>query len=246
MFVDVHAHLDFPDFENDLAELLSQCKKQAISTIIVNGVDPASNRKILALSNTYPLIKPAFGFYPTHIEEESDEVIDQELQWIEANKPLAIGEVGLDKKEPKNFERQVFYFKKIILLAKKMNIPLIVHSRKAERETIDLLTELHAKKVVMHCFSGKKSLYKEIIEQGWSFSIPSLVSRVEQFQQLVMATPTNQLLTETDSPFLSPTKDERNSPLTIPQAVAVIAGLKKMDTTSMEELIFQNFQRLFL
>ena len=159
------------------------------------------------------------------------------------DKLLFIGEVGLDYAQTKDKEQQET-FQKMISLAEKLKKSLVVHSRKAEQEAVAMLESSKAKKVIMHCFSGNFSLIKKIEDNGWHFSIPTNIVRSTHFQELVRKVDINQLLTETDSPFLSPYPRKRNEPSFVIEAVKKIAEIKGMDIIEVENNLFMNFQRL--
>tara|TARA_Y100000310_G_C20684209_1_gene817958 strand:+ start:724 stop:1467 length:744 start_codon:yes stop_codon:yes gene_type:complete len=245
MLVDVHTHLDFPEFKKDLDEVILRAKSLGFVTLITNGTDPKSNREIIELSKVYDIVKPALGMYPSTSIELSDEEIKKELDFIEKTKPIAIGEVGLDNYRVKNLKKQKEVLTKIVKLAIKLDIPLIVHSRKAEEETINLLENLNAKKVVMHCFSGNSNLTERAAKNGWMFSVPAIVIKSKTYRKLAKRVPLNQILTETDSPFLSPVEGERNEPSNIKKAIKKIAELKEITSEELEKIIYANFQRMF-
>ncbi len=247
IIIDAHAHLNFNEFKDDLDEVLDRAKEVGVKAIICNGINKQSNREILELAKKHPIIKPSLGFYPCDCDKLELDEIQEEIEFIKKNNPIAIGEVGLDKKFDNDFEKQKIYFEKFINLAIELDIPIIVHSRKAEIECIEMLKAANAKKVIMHCFSGKKKLVQEVIDNGWHLSIPSNVIRSEQFQTMVDICPLRQLLTETDSPFMSPKKDvSRNEPSFLIDAIKKIAEIKKMDEIELGNIIFSNYQRLFL
>jgi len=247
MLVDVHAHLDMDEFKNDLDKVIKNAEKQDLKIIVANGIDVSSNRQVLKLAKKYDIVKPALGLYPNDAIKMTDVEFNSELKFIEQNKPVAIGEIGLDYKEEVNKERMKACFEKQIKLAKKLNIPVIVHSRKAELDVIDLLESFTYDKVIMHCFSGKKNLVDRVINNKWCFSIPAIILRLNHFQMIVEKTPVTQLLTETDSPFLSPYPNvPRNEPSFVIESLQKIAEIKNMTTEDMANQIFMNFQRLFL
>ncbi|MFH1769950.1 MAG: TatD family hydrolase [archaeon] len=248
MLVDVHAHLEFENYDEDRDEVIEKNKEAGVVAIVCNGTSPKGNRKVLEISEKYDIIKAAFGFYPIECETAADGEVDEEIDFIRENKNkiIAIGEVGLDKKHDENFEKQKECFVKFIELSKELNKPIIVHSRQAEIETIELLEKHGAKKVVMHCFSGKRRLIEMIIKNGWCVSIPANVGRNQQFQGMVDMCPLKQLLTETDSPFLvHDATIERNEPRFIAESLKVIAEIKGLEVEEMEKIIYSNYQRLF-
>ena len=261
--IDIHAHLESSQFKKDLKETINRAKKSGVTTIINSGVNPETNRKTLELSKKYNIIKSSFGIYPIdaivkEIESGKENFprgikpfeVDRELDWIEKhrNNCVAIGEVGLDynwQEFTKHKNSQIKNFEKTITLAKKIEKPLIIHSRKAELDAIAILEKHQCKNVVMHCFNGKKSLIKRGIENGWLFSVPPVITRLEHFKMLVKMVPLKQLLTETDSPYLSPVAETRNEPANIAITIKEIAKIKNLDEEKIAEQIFNNAKKIF-
>ena len=253
--VDVHAHMDMSPLLEDIEGVASRAKAAGVKAIIANGVGPESNRRVLDLAAKYPAIKPALGLYPTDVHDMSEEEVDAEIKFILSQENvIAFGEVGLDKKWSEEdapraeelFAKQEGVFRNVIKAAVKAKLPLIIHSRKAEAEVIDILEELGAKKVVMHCFMGKKRFVQRIIDNGWFFSIPCVVTKLEQTQELVRKTPLKQLLTETDAPYLAPAgKEFPNESANIVESLKIMADIKKMEVNELADQLFMNYQRLF-
>lgn len=241
MFIDVHTHLTDKAFDTDRKEVI---ERSGCVALINNGYSAADNRATLALAKKYPLVKKAFGLHPDQAWNLSEKEVDEEIVWIRKHKPVGIGEIGLDFLY-ENHEKQITAFKKFISLALELDLPMIVHSRKAEKEVLDVLEDMHAKKVILHCFSGKLKLVDRAEKLGYFFSIPCIVVHSLHFQELVKRVSITKLLTETDAPFLSPIKGERNEPKYIPKTVAKIAEVKGMDEKEVENSIFANYQRLF-
>jgi len=193
--VDVHCHLDDSRFENDLDAVIKRAKENNLSLIITAGTNKRTNRKILEIAKKDEIIKPSFGAYPVDaIAEKLDDLnddshrhiekfsLDEELKWIEDNKDkcIAIGELGLDFKvlPESTFALQEEAFQKIIDLAKKINKPLIIHSRKAESKVIEMLEKNNFSRVNMHCFSAKKALIRKCVENGYFLSVPPVITRL--------------------------------------------------------------------
>ncbi len=265
-YIDVHAHLETTRFEKDLDEVIKRCRDNEV--VVINaGVNASTNRTILEMKEKYPdVVKISFGLYP--IDALSKEIetsdgdfvrdiesfdVDEELAWIKDHKDecVAIGEIGLDynyeeiKSSEELREKQKETFRKILDVAKEIDKPVIIHSRKAEADAIEVLEEKNMKKVVMHCFSGKKSLIKKCIEYGWFLSVPPVITRLEHFKMLVEMTPIEQLLTETDSPYLSPVAGERNEPINVMVTVKEIAKIKGLKEEEVREKILVNARGLF-
>ena len=227
LLVDIHAHLDHSRFKGDLDEVINRAKEVGVKAIITSGVNVTTNRLILKIAEKYDIVKCSFGLYPIDAlakELEAGEAdgfvrdtepidVDAELEWIRENKDkcVAVGECGLDYNwvTGKNKEQQMI-FQKVISAVEKMGKPIIVHSRKAELDAIEMLESSKLKKVVMHCFSARKSLIQRAADNGWSFSVPPIITRLQHFQTLAEMVNINQLLTETDAPYLSPFPGQRN------------------------------------
>lgn len=245
--IDVHAHLDHACFEKDLDEVIERFEKADGKFIISSGVNPVSNKKVLEISKKYDVVKCSFGMYPAG---NFDEDINAEINWIKkhADDCVAIGEIGLDcdndeRKAEEEMQKELF--KKMLGLAKKMGKPVVIHSRKAELDAIGILEEMKMKNVIMHCFCGKKSLIRRCVDNGWSFSVPTVITRLEHFKMLVEMVSLEHLLTETDAPYLSPIVGERNESANIAVTIKIIAEIKGLSEERVTEQIFINVKRLF-
>ena len=245
MYVDVHAHIDLC---KDIDAVIHNASRVGMKSIIVNGLNHENNQKVLDLSKKYPLVQPSFGLYPTDADKATEEEIEKTFAQIKKNKKeiIAIGEIGLDLKWLTELKKQQAVFMDILDLSKKVHKPVIVHSRKAELQVVESLQSSSVKKVVMHCFGGKKSIAKKGIDEGYSFSIPSHVVHDHHFQQLVDMIPLNQIMTETDSPYLSPVPGTENEPANVVLGVRKIAELKKIEEEECAKIIYMNYQKMFL
>lgn len=257
LLIDIHAHLDHQLLIGKIGEIIGRAKNAGIRRIITNGINPETNRISLGLSKKYGIVECAMGLYPRNILKKDIEKgsyplkhvdfdVDEEIEFIRKNKKsiAAIGEVGLDFSDSENKE-QIEDFGKIIRLAEELEKPIIVHSRKAEQKCIEMLESSDLKKVVMHCFCGKKSLVKRIVDNGWFLTAPTIVVRSQQFQEIAKNTPISQLFCETDSPYLSPFKEQMNEPAYVIESYNKIAEIKNMDLSEVINNIYMNWQRIF-
>src|SRR3989338_2409349 len=263
--IDVHCHLTNDYLKEKLDEVMKRAEKAGLKAIIVSGVNPEANREVLALAKRYPkLIKASLGIYPIDalgIQPEGAGMahhkgpidLEKEFKFIEQNldKVTCIGEVGMDfhwADKEKTYAQQAENFRKIIRFAIKIKKPLVIHSRKAEEECLQILEEEIKNKeipVIQHCFSGRKSLMSKGAELGHYFSIPPCIIKSSNFQTLVKKVPMTQLLTETDSPWLSPNKDQMNEPAFVIESIKQIAEVKGISEKEVAEQIWKNYQKIF-
>ena len=174
--VDVHAHFTYKNFNKDIDKVIKNMKSAGVSKVISNGLSFEDNKNVLKLSKKYDIVDAALGLYPTEAGTISNKDLDKILNQIEENKEkiVAIGEVGLDyywTKEDTKKQRQKEVLSKIIKLANKINKPLIVHSRNAESDTVEVMKSAKVP-VIMHCFCGNLEATEKANKYGYYFSIP--------------------------------------------------------------------------
>lgn len=260
MLVDVHTHLTHEKFAHDLTEVLTRCQDQ-MGAIVVNGLNPASNRQILELQSSWPVVKAALGIYPLdgicHLEsslpfpiEKFD--VDSEIQFIHekarAKEITAIGECGLDAYwvGEETFKEQERVFIKLIEIALEQDLPLIIHTRKRERRAMEILAAHQVTRVNFHCYGGRSKWALSAAEaHGWYFSIPANAHKNELFQKLLRHLPLDRILTETDAPYLAPEKGERNEPINVQQTIGLLGQLRGLEPEEAKARVWQNYQRLF-
>lgn len=248
MFIDCHCHLDHFS-EKKIKKIIGNARSAGVSAILSAGTNVASNRKVLGLVKEYSEVLACLGVYPLDALKMSDDKLDKEIDFIRENRGdmVGIGEVGMDFKETDERDRQEKNFRKFISLAMELDKPVIVHSRKAERECIEVLESMGATRVVMHCFSGKLSLVTRILDNGWYLTIPANVTRSRHFQEIVGMAPLSQLLCETDSPYLHPLGADggENEPANVVESYKKIAEIKGIGIKECEKEIDKNYTKLF-
>ena len=246
MIIDTHAHYDDEAFEQDRDILLGGFPEQGIEKVINSGASVASSREGLRLSQRWPSVYCALGVHPNELAELTDEILE-EFQLLSAEpKVVAIGEIGLEYhyEEPPR-EIQALWFRKQIALAKRVGLPIIVHSRDAVQDTLDIIRETDAAEVggVIHCFSAGPEIAECYVRLGFYLGIGGVVSfkNGKKLKEVVREMPLERLLLETDSPYLSPEphRGKRNSSLNLPYVAAEIAALKGI---SPEEVIRQTHE----
>ena len=256
-FIDIHSHLDHPLLFDKLDEIISRAISAGVRHVITNGINPKTNRMCLEISKKYEIVKCGMGIYPRDsLKKESSEGnykidvsdfdIDDEINFIRCNKDkiAAISEVGLDFVHGESKE-QISDFEKMISLSKELGLAIVIHSRKAEQRCIEFLEANGARKVIMHCFCGKKSLVKRIADNGWFLTIPTIAVRSYQFQDIAKSVPLAQLFCETDSPYLSPYKEMQNEPSFVVESYRKIAQIKGMELKDVADEIYKNWEKVF-
>ncbi|MFH0861550.1 MAG: TatD family hydrolase [Candidatus Altiarchaeota archaeon] len=224
MLVDVHCHLDFPQFDGDRDEVVGR----ANDILIVNStVDPDSVRKGLDLADKYPNVRCMLGVSASELDGEK---FQRMMELITENRKLivGVGEAGLDyhwvKDEPgKAIERE--HFIRVADLSLELGLPLLVHSRDAEADCINILRERKVR-AIMHCFSGNLMEAFEAVESGCLISIPANVTHSRGRQELAKSLPIESLVLETDAPYLPPVRGGRSEPSDVRRGCEKIAELR--------------------
>ena len=252
MIFETHAHYDDKAFDEDRENLLPELYQNGITTIINVSSDLASIKRTLSLAEKYPYIYGAVGVHPSDSGELTEETFLELTKVCRHEKVVAVGEIGLDYywQEPEK-EIQKKWFERQLLLAQEVSLPVIIHSREAAKDTLDMMRALHAEKSggVIHCFSYSKEMAAEFLKLGYYFGIGGVVTfqNAKKLREAVAYIPIDKILLETDSPYLAPVpnRGKRNNSGNIPYIAQELAQIKGV---SYEEIIAatrQNSERLF-
>lgn len=252
MIFETHAHYDDKAFDEDRGNLLSELYQNGITTIINVSSDLASIKRTLSLAEKYPYIYGAVGVHPSDSGELTEETFLELTKACQHEKVVAVGEIGLDYywQEPEK-EIQKKWFERQLLLAQEVSLPVIIHSREAAKDTLDMMRALHAEKSggVIHCFSYSKEMAAEFLKLDYYFGIGGVVTfqNAKKLREVVAYLPIDKILLETDSPYLAPVpnRGKRNNSGNIPYIAQELAQIKGV---SYEEIIAatrQNSERLF-
>ena len=247
MIIDTHCHVYSSEMEN-AEEIIRQASENGIH-LILNGTDPLSNLEVLELSSKYDNVHAALGYFYTFADEITDDdicILDKQLE--NAN-VIAVGEIGIDYYHGKdNRDSQIALFEKMLELAEKHNLPVIVHSRKAMQDTFDILKS-HDVTGSLHCYQGSAEMAAEFIKLGFYIGIGGPVTHTNnrKTKEVVKRIDINHILLETDSPYLSPQekRGEENTPLNIRYVIGKIAEELNLSEESVIEITGQNAKRLF-
>lgn len=252
MFIDTHVHLNNKDILNHLEEVVTEARNEGVNHFIIVGYDLYTSRLAISLSEKIKGSFAAVGFHPTEIKNYTDKEYDELEQMAKHEKVVAIGEVGYDFHwNTTTKEEQEIAFIRQIEIAKKHNLPLIIHSRDAHQITFDTLKKHEAKKVggIMHSYSGSSSLAKEYIKLNFSFGIsgPVTFKNGKSMKEVVRDIDSKYLVSETDSPYLTPHpyRGSENGPKYIPLIVSEMATIKGITVLEMAKNIKDNVKRIF-
>jgi len=263
MLHDVHAHLTHPRLRADEAAILDRAAVAGVTTIVSNGLNPSDNQAVLDLAARAPIVRPALGLYPVDAvlpemlalgidyEREDTPLVpgDDAVAWVcdNVDSAYAIGEIGLDGYwVPEDlWELQERHFRALVRLAIRADKAMIIHTRKRERRALEVLIEEGATRVDWHCFGGKLKLARQIAEAGHRLSIPANVRKSESFTRMVQTLPRDQILLETDCPYLGPERGVRNEPANVAGTAAFIAEQWREPERFVHERLAENFRALF-
>ena len=204
LIIDTHAHYDDEKFDGVRDELLIELHQNGVDKIITCAVDGVSAKKVLILAEKYDFIYAAVGIHPENLESKTG--VEEIKDLASHKKCVAIGEIGLDYYwTSENKDQQKRIFESQVILAKELNLPVIVHDREAHADTLEILKR-HKPKGVLHCFSGSIEMAKEIIKLGMYIGIGGVVTfkNAKRMPEVIRAVPTDRLLLETDCPYLAP------------------------------------------
>ncbi len=232
MIFDTHAHYDDDQFQEDRDALLRTMKENGVGTIVNVGASLEGCKDAVELAHAYDFVYAAVGVHPDHAGELNDETFAKLEQWCQDKKVVAVGEIGLDyhwDEYPREVQKQ--WFIKQLELAKKLELPVNIHSRDAAEDTFQIMKE-HAKgiKGIIHCFSGSKELALEYVKLGFLIGVGGVVTfkNGKKLKQVVEAIPLTSIVLETDCPYLAPepNRGKRNQSAYIRYVAEEIARIK--------------------
>ncbi|WP_214269676.1 TatD family hydrolase [Mammaliicoccus lentus] len=252
MLIDTHVHLNADQYDDDLQEVIDRALSEGIDRMFVVGFDTKTIERTMKLIDQYEFIYGIIGWHPV----DAIDCTDERLEWIESlskhPKIIGIGEMGLDyhwDKSPKDIQKDVF--RKQIALAKRVQLPIIIHNREATQDCVDILKEENASEVggIMHSFSGSNEIADEILKMNFYVSLggPVTFKNAKQPKEVAKHVPLDRLLVETDAPFLSPHpyRGKRNEPARVKLVAEQIAELRGLTYEEVCEATTENAERLF-
>ena len=251
--IDVHAHMNDSRFDEDRAEVLKEIKEAGIARLINSGCCLASCKDTLQLAKENDYIYAAIGIHP---QEAADLELGGKAAWEELKamlaqpKVVALGEIGLDYYY-ENVSRPVQrkWFDAQLTLAEELDLPVVIHTRDAMKDTLDILKQHPNNRGIFHCYSGSVETLREILKMGWSISLGGVVTfkNARVAKEVAAEVPLDRLMLETDAPYLSPepNRGKRNSALNLTHVAKMIAELKGITPEEVERVTDENAMRMF-
>lgn len=252
MIFETHAHYDDHAFDEDREELLSKLEEAGIFYVVNVGSDLDSCARTLELTKSHPFLYGALGIHPS----DTGGLTEEDIGWIgekcEEKKIVAIGEIGLDYywDEPDRKVQKKWFIRQLAL-AKEKGLPVIIHSRDAAKDTLDIMKEQNAAEIggVVHCFSYGPEIAEEYLKMGFQIGIGGVLTfkNAKKLKEVVEMLPIDRILLETDSPYLAPVpnRGKRNSSLNISYIIEEIARIKGLTEDEIERATTANAKRLY-
>jgi len=256
VLIDTHTHLDDARFDNDRDTVLARAREAGVETFITIGCDLATSHAAVSLADRYPFIYATIGVHPHEVKQIGDSWYDDLRRLAQHPKVVAYGEIGLDyhyNNSPPKLQRD--RFREQVCLARELGLPMVIHTREAQEDTISILKDEKGSEVggVFHCFSGDAWLAKDALDLGFFLSFSGVITfqNATMLRDIVKTIPMDRLLVETDCPYLTPApyRGKRNEPAHVKLVAEKIAELRSStQPMGMEEIgriTSQNARRAF-
>lgn len=253
MLIDSHCHLDMLDLENfsgDIANVIALAKEQGVGHIVNVGVDLITAQQVIDTANRFENVYASVGLHPSE-KVTKEPVLEDFLPFVKNDKVIAIGEMGLDYYYNKeNLDVMRDRFRTQLMLADKLKKPVIIHSRAAHRDTIDIMKEQNARDIggVMHCFTESYEMAAEAMDLGFYISFSGIVTfkNATNVAEVASKVPLESMLIETDAPYLTPApfRGKPNGPQNVQYVAEKIAELKGVSVEEVASVTTNNFLKL--
>lgn len=256
MLIDTHSHLDDARYDGDRETVIARAREAGVETMITIGCDLVSSRKAVELSEHYPFVYATVGVHPHEVKHIADDWYDELRRLAQRARVIAYGEIGLDyhyNHSPPKLQRE--RFREQVCLARDLRLPVVIHTREAQADTMAILREEHAESIggVFHCFSGDAWLAKDALDLGFFLSFSGVITfqNATMLRDLLKTVPLDRILIETDCPYLTPVphRGRRNEPAFVKLVAEKLAEVKGGDgPRSLEEIgriTSDNARRLF-
>ncbi len=249
--IDSHCHLDFPQYAGKHNEVINEAVEAGVHTLINIGTDLKSSKYSIDLAEKYSEVYATVGVHPHDAKNVTDSILSEIKELASHNKVVGIGEIGLDfyrDNSPRNIQKKIFHQQ--LELAGEVKLPIVIHTRDAFRDTIDIIKEYNLQLCggVFHCFPGNVEEAYEVFELGFLISIGGIVTYKNSTMAKVAAeVPLEKIILETDAPFLAPTpfRGKTNQPAYVKFVCDKVAELRNISSKEVEKITDRACQKLF-
>lgn len=252
MIFDTHAHYDADAFDNDREELLSGMKEAGVEYIVNVGASMASSKQSIELAERYPFIYAAVGVHPDEVGELDGEKLELLRAWSRHEKVKAIGEIGLDYYwDKEKHDLQKHWFLRQMELASEEKLPVIIHSREAAKDTLDMMIAAKSLELkgVIHCYSYSTELAREYLDMGYYLGIGGVLTfkNAKKLKEVAEYAPLSQIVLETDCPYLAPVpyRAKRNDSSKLSYVVEELAAIKHISPEEVIRVTAENGRKLY-
>ncbi|WP_295559209.1 TatD family hydrolase [uncultured Hyphomicrobium sp.] len=253
MLVDHHCHLDFPEFADDLAGVVARAEKAGVGTLVTISTRIRKFDQIRAIAERFPDVWCSVGTHPHNADEELDIPASEIVRLSQHPKVVAIGEAGLDYYYKHSSPAgQAEGFRNHIAAARETGLPLEIHTREADADTLAILRDEHRKgafPAVLHCYTGGRELALRAVDLGLYVSFSGVISfkKTEALQEIARDVPLDRILVETDAPFLAPVphRGKTNEPAYVVHTAAALARIRGVSEAEVARATTDNFFRLY-
>jgi TatD DNase family protein len=251
MLIDTHAHLNFPNFDEDLEDVLDRAKEAGVEITVVVGTNLETSRRGVEIADKFPNIYATVGIHPTEYGDFNSNSIEKLSSLVTHPKVVAIGEIGLDFfRSPTEEEKllQQEFLQRQIRIANNTNLPVIIHNRESGNQMFEELNNLNTR-AVFHCYTGNLRGAENIISKGHLISITGIItySETDELRETVRSLPLSKIMLETDCPFLTPnnTSEKRNEPKNVKIIAQRVAEIRNISTQLVAEETTKTAQEFF-
>ena len=258
MIFETHAHYEDKKFDEDREEMIHSLREDGIGTVVNVGSDLKTSEASIALAKKYPDVYAAVGVHPSDVDCLDEEGMNRLRQWASEEKVVAIGEFGLDyywDKESDVQKNQRDWFRRQLLLAAEVDLPVIIHSRDAAEDTMKILKEFQeshreiTQPGVIHCYSYSPEMAKEFIKMGYYIGVGGVVTfkNAKKLVETVKTIPLSKIVVETDCPYMAPEphRGERNASRYLPYVIEKIGQIKEVSKEEVEQVTAENARKLY-
>ena len=242
---DSHCHLDVEEFDTDRDAVLQRSRQAGVSHILVPAVQVKGWRFLLDYCQANPGLYPALGLHPVYLDQHQDGDIAQLKQWVEREKPIAIGEIGLDYFVTElDRERQQKLFEAQLEIARDADLPVVLHVRKAHDQMLSTLKRIRVRGGFSHAFNGSEQQAQQYIDLGFKLGFGGMLTfeRSSKIRHLAKAIPLESIVLETDAPDMTVAahRGERNSPEYLPDCLQALAEVRQEDPVYIADQTSRN------